>query len=221
MKTIKIVIIANGLPPPEALCREVLTGSEFLIAADGGSKTALRYRLKPDCVIGDLDSLSPKDLAALQALKVPIFAYPADKDSSDLELALDFALERKPASLIILGAGGKRPDQWFANIMLLLKAHHRKVKAKLVEPGWEIFILPKRCKLSGVPGARLSLLPLTEQVVGVTLEGLKYPLSQAVLTWGHSKGLSNEFVECNAKVSYRGGILLAILERRARRKLRL
>jgi len=221
LKNLKIVILANGLPPPEALCREVITGSEFLIAADGGSKIALRYRLKLDCVIGDLDSLRPRELAALQALKVPVFPYPKDKDSSDLELALDFALQRKPASLVILGAGGKRPDQWLANIMLLLKANHRGVKAKLVEPGWEIFILPKHSKLSGVPGTRLSLIPLTEQVMGVTLEGLKYPLSQADLTWGRSKGLSNEFVESNIKVSYRGGILLAILERRARRKIRL
>jgi thiamine pyrophosphokinase len=58
LKNLKIVILANGLPP-EALCREVITGSEFLIAADGGSKIALRYRLKLDCVIGDLDSLRP------------------------------------------------------------------------------------------------------------------------------------------------------------------
>lgn len=48
-------------------------------------------------------------------------------------------------------------------------------------------------------GCYLSLLPLTDRCSGVTLEGVRYPLRDAVLRRGASLSISNEFLEAGEK----------------------
>ncbi|MBQ6401724.1 MAG: thiamine diphosphokinase [Firmicutes bacterium] len=57
----------------------------------------------------------------------------------------------------------------------------------------------------------LSLLPLTEKCRGVSLQGTRYPLEEAVLERGASLGISNEFQAGQAALSLREGSLLVMI----------
>ena len=84
----RAVVIANGVPPTEALIRDIADGANIIICADGGASMALRADLRPDFVIGDLDSLDDKTVATLCRHGTSILRYPVDKNETDLELAL-------------------------------------------------------------------------------------------------------------------------------------
>ena len=62
-------------------------------------------------------------------------------------------------------------------------------------------------------GKYVSLLPLTTEVTGVTLTGMKYPLRDAAFTSDNTLGVSNEIVEDEAVIDLKNGILIMIESR--------
>lgn len=59
----------------------------------------------------------------------------------------------------------------------------------------------------------ISIIPLTTQVTGLTLNGMKYPLENHTLTVGNSLGISNEQIEETAEIEIKQGILILIKAR--------
>ena len=117
----RAIILANGpLPNPEAAQRYIRAG-DWLICADGGTRHALTLGLIPDVVIGDLDSLEPQFKAELESQGVRFEVYPADKDQTDLELALELAVAAGVRQIDILAVQGGRLDQSLANLLLLTR----------------------------------------------------------------------------------------------------
>ena len=119
----KALIVADGDVSAGVLNHPLLSadGKRLLIvAADGGAAKAELLGLRPDVVVGDLDSLAPETRERLRADGVDIRAHPADKDESDTHLALREALARGASQLVLIGAlGGVRPDHALANLLLL------------------------------------------------------------------------------------------------------
>ena len=72
----------------------LIQAEDYIICADGGTLHALKLGLKPDLIIGDLDSLPQGDWKRLQRADIPIELFPQDKNETDLELALRSAQER-------------------------------------------------------------------------------------------------------------------------------
>lgn len=72
---------------------------------------------------------------------------------------------------------------------------------------------PDTVEIPQQPGCYLSLLPLTEDCTGVYLDGVKYPLQDAVLHRGASLSISNEFREDKAWLRIADGSLLVIVTR--------
>ncbi len=62
--------------------------------------------------------------------------------------------------------------------------------------------------VNGKIGELLSIVPVTEEVRGVTLRGLEYPLNDATIAFGSSRGVSNVFSETVAYISIKSGMLL-------------
>ena len=209
--SVRIVIFANGIiedPVAEAV-RWVRAG-DCVIAADGGTRHALAAGLKPDHVIGDLDSLSPEQRAYLEAAGTMLHAYPPAKDETDLELALAWAAAQPDATeIIVLGALGGRPDQALANLLLLALPALAGHKVVIADGVWTVRCLRggETMTFHGQPGDTLSLIPLGGAAVGVTTESLAYPLCDETLHFGLTRGVSNVFDGETATVSLRGGLL--------------
>lgn len=206
----RIAIVAGG---PEALLPDL--GSEFFkdcrwVGADHGTYVLLKNHLCPERAFGDFDSLSEGERTEVFGGGLELDTYPREKDKTDLELALDWALSQDPDECLILGATGGRLDHALANVQMLLKSVNKKTKLILLDR--------KNCITLLTPGIYhvkrnpvypyLSFLSLTEKVSGLTLRGVKYPLTDAELFLGSGLCISNEAEDDFFMVSFSKGFLL-------------
>jgi thiamine pyrophosphokinase len=188
-----------------------ITAADLVIAADGGAAHCQLLGITPDVVIGDLDSIEEKLLKSYRKQKVVIERHPAEKDATDLELALDKAVKSGASQLDIFGALGGRWDMSLANILLMASARYRDIDITLYDHQCSMRILhPGKNRVFGKKGQALSLLPLTGEVLGVNLSGLEYPLCGKSISIGSSLGVSNVFASSQAVIEHGQGILLCI-----------
>jgi thiamine pyrophosphokinase len=206
----RVVIVSNGQIGDEGFYREIIKKADFIIAANGGGKHLLRLNIIPDLIIGDLDSLDEENLSRLREEKADILSYPRNKDKSDTQLALEYALDRKASKIVILGAFGDRIDHTLANLHLLMKGVDRGIDLRLMDDKHEVLLVDKSVEIKGRRGTVISLLPLSSCVEGIFTEGLKYPLEGGKMEIGNPYGISNEFLGSRAKIGVNSGYLLAI-----------
>src|SRR3954454_9972093 len=76
-----------------------------IVAADGGTMLADELGLRPDLIIGDIDSSPVPLVQAFESAGVEVRRFShATKWETDTELALLAALEWQPGVIIVLGA---------------------------------------------------------------------------------------------------------------------
>ena len=207
----KVVVVASGeLAASDAAW---LDGADLVIAADGGAGSLDRLGRRPDLLVGDLDSVDASLVERLVAAGTPIDRHPADKESSDTELALAAAFDAGADSVVLLGAmGGERTDHELANLLLLADPSlaGRDVRAVRGETRIRALHAGATLAFDGSPGDLVTLLPLGGDARGVTTAGLRWPLDAATLGMGRSRGLSNEVVDTPASVRIVEGTLLVV-----------
>ena len=181
-----------------------------LICADGGARHLDALGLTPDVIIGDMDSLSPEILHRCEEHGSRILRYPREKDETDLQLALEYALNFRPDEILVFGCLGGRVDHTLAGISLLVWIAEMGIPAKLEDEWCEVFVVTKSAKINGTPGQTVSLFPLSSAVQGIELQGFEYPLSEAMMEIGRPYGISNRLTEENASIFIASGYLLVI-----------
>lgn len=207
-----------------------------LIAADRGLEFFLDYLILPDVVIGDFDSLSEdgKNFLEMQNEDIPyggmlewklqkgegkvveVVRLRPEKDDSDTQSAMNYAIQNGAKEIVILGVTGNRVDHLMANFGLLILAQKQETEVALADRYNYMKLIPSGTILKKAEqfGKYVSFFPLGGDVTGLTLEGFKYPLDKYHLTTADS-GLtvSNEISEEYAKVTYESGTLLMIMSR--------
>src|SRR5262245_62079925 len=89
----RIIIFANGDLPDLNKARALLRPDDYIICADGGTRHALTLGIKPNLIIGDMDSTEKSQLQKLKDEGVEIELFPRDKNKTDLELAITYAVQ--------------------------------------------------------------------------------------------------------------------------------
>jgi len=212
---VKAIVVAGGNAAPED--GALLSGAEMVIAADSGAQWLESWGALPDLVIGDMDSIDPALLERLTSQGVDIETHPAEKDASDLELALSRAVAGGADEVVILGGlGWGRLDHELANLLLLVDRRWDAIELRIVRGGTTARALRggSRRELDGVVGDLVTLIPLGGDATVVRTSGLRYPLVGETLQAGSSRGLSNEVQDAPASVSLEGGTLLIIETRK-------
>lgn len=182
-----------------------------VLAADGGAHIAAAYELRPDAVIGDMDSIAPALLTELVAQGVQVIRHPPEKDETDLELTLKEAAARDCDPIVIIGGVGGRLDQTLANVYLLALPELAGRTVRMAAGREELTLLrPGTHTLIGTPGDTLSLLPVGGPVHGIHTDGLAYPLEGEMLEFGPARGVSNEMLAGHAEIELGRGWLLVI-----------
>ena len=209
------LIFANGDPHPGAMVDAALAlaaqRDTLIVAADGGARIAEYYGLTPHIVIGDMDSLSAGEVAALRERGADIRQFPEEKDETDLELALTLAVERGARWLRVIGAIGDRLDQTLSNVSLLALPALANCDARMIAGKQEAWLIGAGAhEIAGSPGDTLSLLPMTGTVRGVRTEALYYPLRDEDLFFGLTRGVSNVMQASSARVHVAEGVLLVV-----------
>jgi thiamine pyrophosphokinase len=201
-----ITIFANGLLPPENLIRSYLEDTDLIICADGGANRIVPLNIKPDYIIGDLDSITLETMSVMTDAKI---FRKADQETTDLFKALEFTNHCSASKVRVFGATGERPDHSLGNLSLLkkFKDHFDLV---FIDEWCTIRLIKKSFSFSGVPGQTVSLWPLSPKAGGVTTKGLKYPLNNETL-YQDTRGISNEMSETEAEIKHRTGDLLVFI----------
>jgi thiamine pyrophosphokinase len=207
----RAVVIAHGDVDPRD--RAHLGGAELIVAADGGTLALERWNFVPHAIVGDLDSLGIDRAAEFAALGVTVVPYSPEKDESDLELAIAYAIAAKADDIVLLGIlGGDRFDHEIANTLLIAADGFRGLRLRAVRAGTTMRALHggETLDLSGAAGDLVTLLAVRGDVEGVRTHRLKYPLAGETLHFGAARGLSNIVVSAGATVSCDRGVLLVI-----------
>lgn len=206
-----VIIFANGelaLPPD---WQALLENAERLIAADGGARHLLALGLQPDVVVGDMDSLSAQEREELAKMGAKLRTFPAEKNQTDLELALVEAQEAGATQVTVLAALGRRWDHSLANILLATQTQFAEMAIEFLHGEQRLFLIRDEASITAEPGTRLSLIPLGGDAIGVQTTGVTYPLDAEDLPFGSSRGVSNQFETDRVEVKLREGMLLCIL----------
>ncbi|MDF2523964.1 MAG: thiN [Clostridiales bacterium] len=207
------LIVCNGSIRDYTYYKEYFDKAELIIGADGGAKHLLEFGVMPHILMGDFDSIASKDLEKFKQLGIEIMKFPVEKDMTDAELAVEYAISKGYKNIILLGVLGTRVDHSLSNIMLLKKMLDVGITGQIVDEYNIITLIHDKISLNRKPGFNLSILPISPRVEGVTTKGLYYPLNNATIEMGSSWGVSNEFAEETAEVTIRDGLLLVIQAR--------
>ena len=197
------LIVANGILPPATVVRRLAARADLVVCADGGANRAREYRIKPDVILGDLDSLSSATARSYKG--TPILRI-ADRESTDLEKAIGYCLLLGVDSADIVGALGGRIDH-ITGSLGCFKRFGGKIELRFIGEGGELTRIGRSVNLRTRRGDKLSLIPLG-RCSGITTRNLKYPLRDDFLETGVREGISNEATGRSARISVKRSTLL-------------
>jgi len=164
---------------------------DLVIAVDGGGDICLEGGVTPDVLVGDLDSAGSDTIDTLLERGVPIQRFPAEKDATDLVLAIAEARNQGATEITVTAASSGRLDHTLGAIAALAAA--ADLRPQIVEPdlsGWLLARGGRReLNLSGV-GSTVSLIPWGG-IALVSATGVRWPLDRAELGPETTLGVSN------------------------------
>lgn len=211
----RIIIFANGDLPNIEQARALLRRDDFILCADGGTRHALALGLTPNLIIGDMDSIDRAEWKKLEDRNIPIELFPRDKDETDLELALDKAIELNPTEIVIVAALGGRMDHTLANIALLANTQYATRSICLDDGVEQLSFCRAQSEVRGRSGDIVSLIPWGGPVHGIRTENLKWRLDNETLHPDKTRGISNEMTADVANIKIESGLLLVIRNRKS------
>ena len=180
---------------------------DYVIAVDGGYDTLKKQGIKPDVVIGDLDSVKST------VTEENIVKLKPEKDETDMLYSIGYGAKQGYTVFYIYGGtGGNRISHTIANLQLL--AYYPSLRCFLFDREEVTFLLSNgRVDFSKECRGYLSVLSASNKCMGVWEQGLKYELENAILTNQYPLGVSNEFMGKDSFVSVEEGMLFLSMEK--------
>lgn len=209
------VIVAGGPPPPVAWARPLLERASLIFCADSGLHLCLACGLRPDMLVGDLDSVGPVQLGRLPELRYGVEHHRSDKNESDLDLTLRALARYWQGPVDILAALGGRLDHALFNLCaVLFQGRQLGLKLRLLDPETLVYPLENESlELRDLIGATCSILPLGGPLEGVHLQGFRYPLQGEALGHRQTRGLSNLIDASLASIDAHSGQALVVVSK--------
>lgn len=165
-------ILADGAPPTHPAARAAFDAASRLVCCDGAYRKARALGRLPDLVVGDGDSLSAADRAALGERFVSI----AEQETNDLDKAFRTAVARfGGAGIVILGAGGLREDHFLGNVFRLPGFARAAPDVAMVTDAGTFTVVTGARRYACRPGEAVSVFA-PDPAARATSEGLEWPL---------------------------------------------
>lgn len=209
----KALIFSNGDLESGPWLDALLVGAELLIAADGGARHARKLGLSVHQLVGDMDSVSKEDLEHVSQAGGMVKRFPIEKDQTDLEIAVRLAVDEGASEIHILAAGGGRLDHWIGNALITAHPDYSAADIWAYSGAHRVTaVTPGRARtITTIAEKTLSIFPLGENVGGVSIQGVHWPLENRDLTLGSTYTISNRTTGNFVTVSIQtGSILLAL-----------
>jgi len=188
---------------------------EDWIGIDYGTVVLLQHQITPIAAFGDFDSTTPQE-RELITQHIQVEVLPSEKDETDLEVGIRYALTLDYDRVFIHGATGGRMDHFLGNLQAL--THPDVILSKS-----EFYIIDEQNMIQVLAAGThiithaetmtyVSFIPLGEQVI-LTIEGLKYELPRTPLEMGRTRTVSNEFIAERAEVTVENGMVYMVQSR--------
>lgn len=186
---------------------------QYVLGVDKGCEYLHALNEVPDVLLGDFDSIDDKGKYRFLWPDAELLEYSSEKDQTDSEIALEWLSSKPIDHIVIIGGLGGRVDHMLANLHRLCHLP-AGVKVSFIGHGNIVVFLqgPTQENLSvkQYPYQYISLIPLSQKVLKVDIEGVKYPLVNKTLNFGTTLGISNELKEDFAVIRFEKGKLLLI-----------
>lgn len=209
----KGLIISSGTITDYDMLKVVVKESDFIICADGGMDHIIKINELPDLVLGDLDSISQNGLRYIEEKNILIQKFPSIKDATDTGLALEYLIENGFKDITLMGVTGTRQDHTMANIFLLNHLHEKGIKGKIVDDNNTIYLVDKYLELEYIEDSFISIIPITEEGIEVSLIGFFYNLDNINIKFGSTHGVSNKIVEEKGIIKIHKGKALVFISK--------
>ena len=203
------LVVLGGPPPPLAPLR---TAAARVIAVDSGIDHALAAGRTVDVAVGDFDSVSDVGLDRLGRSGARIDRHDAAKDATDLELALEVAVEDRPGSIVVVGSHpDQRIDHWLGTVLCLASPRWRPSRIEAHLGAARLVPVHDRATLDVESDAVISLFALHGDAELRSTSGLAWPLRDDVLLAGSSRGVSNVATAERVEVAVDSGVVLVVV----------
>lgn len=208
-----LVVAGSPSPSSPALVARLAREADYVVAADRGAERLMDAGVSPHVFCGDEDSCSVQARDWAHAYANAVVRHPAEKDDTDLGLAIDCArveADRVGASLslTITCASGGRPDHGLGVWGVL--ARNAAARPVLVEDTFTCHVLAPQgspsLKLDAPVGTVVSTVALAPNTV-VSECGLRWELDHATLNVLSDLGVSNRVTCPPATVACHSGVL--------------
>ena len=201
-------------------CMAVVAASEFneqlfllmheagtfskIIAADAGFTHLKNCGICPDFAIGDFDGMG----SSPQNTKTSVQVFPKDKDWTDLELAVNNALECGAQRLYVFGAlGGKRLDMTLSTMQIMTRVAQQGLVVTAIGTNQSCTTIcgPADVEFLNITeldkSKPISIVAQSDAASGLNSAGFKWNYSNSTLSNCQTLGVSNELVSDTVSLS--------------------
>ncbi len=203
----KAVIFCNGVIDDYKYLQKRDFSNVLVICADGGLRHLKKIGLMPEVIVGDNDSWLCEYPDASKIIKCP-----REKDYTDTQRCIDYAIESGCEEIEIIGGFGGRLDHEFSHYCLLAYGLNRGVEITITDEHNEIFIKDKPFAIEKIDKKYISFFPFGGCVEGFSVKGLKYSAEDMRLECNLVQASSNELESSDrAEIDFKSGMLLVML----------
>ena len=193
------LIINGGLNSTK---RDQLDNYDFIVAVDSGAEHAYKLFLKPDLIIGDLDSIDEKTIKRAEKDSIQILKYETNKNETDFELALKHVLDQSIKDITIIGGEYGEIDHLFSVLTVIIS--YQNDELILWIHGNQSIIIPNSKKIKIGNNVKFSILPFTD-LKNLNISGARWNLKNENIEFGKSFTLRNVSMDKNIEVSVDDG----------------
>lgn len=208
----QINLLCSDLNLPQNLLTDESAKTVNWGGVDRGALILIQHHIKPYFAVGDFDSVNEEERHKLYE-QLHIHPVKAEKDDTDLALAVSEAIQLGFDDITIYGATGGRLDHFFGAVQLLLKPEYQEqdISIRIVDAQNKIKLLNVGTHtIEKSPDYYyVSFIPVNGEVI-LTLSGFKYNLSQQHLQIGSTLTISNEVHENIGHINVEQGQVLQI-----------
>lgn len=179
--------------------------TDMIICADGGQQVAKDNHIIPDVVIGDFDSSDNHE----KLFSCEYITFPVEKDITDGEACLNYALDNHCTDIVFYGGMGGRFDHTLGALSLLIQGSESFARVRLAD-GKNIVEVIRNSSVTLHKRSNYShfgVVPVYETARGVSITGAKYNLSNYDMHKNKTLGIGNEILDESATISVRDGSL--------------
>ncbi|MFC4268378.1 thiamine diphosphokinase [Polaribacter marinivivus] len=199
MKNKKVFLLLNGEKPKEVPNFSVY---DLICATDGAYQYLEKYKIVPDFVSGDLDSLEaiPKEIEVIKT---------TNQDFTDFDKILQILFDKGFTKIDVYGASGQEQDHFLGNLDTAIR-WKKKLSLTFFDNNGTYFLAKKKIVLSNCKGKIISLIPFPKASKVETF-GLKYSLKKETLKFGKRIGTRNLAIDKKVKINFKKGNMFVFI----------